>query len=248
MNKLDTGKRGLILQLLTEGVGVNATTRIVRCAKNTVLKLLRDAGAACAAYQDYAFRDLECRRVQAEELWSFLYAKRETNVANPEAGDVWLWVAICEDSKLVASWWIGDRSYETGYVFMRDLASRMARPIQLTTDGHSVHLDAVDDAFADWMVEHRVLKRNYPNAKIGRTAHVERQNLTMRMSTRRFQRATNTFSKTLENHAHAVALNYMAYNFVRPDGSLAGRTPAQAVGVAKRRWSYEDIIRLIDSK
>ena len=247
MNRLPTEKRALIINCLTEGMGVNATTRIVGCSKNTVLKLLADAGRACAVYQDQTLRNLECRRVQADEIWSFVYAKKETDTANLEAGDVWTWVAICEDSKLVPTWWIGDRTYETGIQFMEDLATRMAQPIQLTTDGLPSYVEAVGEAFGDWMVEHRVLKRNYPGAKVGRTAYIERQNLTMRMNIRRYQRATNVFSKKLVNHAYAVAVNYMVYNFVRPHKTLEGRTPAMVAGVTDHQWAHEDIIRMVDN-
>lgn len=245
MNRLKTEKRALILQLLTEGMGVNATTRIIGCSKNTVLKLLRDAGHACAAYQNDTLRNLECRRIQVEELWSFVYAKKQTNTANPEAGDVWTWVAICDDSKLVPSWWIGDRTYDTGILFMEDLAARMAHPIQLASDGLNAYLDAVDDAFGDWMVDHRILKRKYPKATTARTSYVERQNLTVRI--RRYARSTNAFSKKLENHAYPVALNYMVYNFARPHLTLKGRTPAMAAGIADHRWTHTDIItRVVD--
>ena len=131
---------------------------------------------------------------------------------------------------------------------MEDLASRMAHPIQLNTDGLSAYFEAVDDAFEDWMVEHRILKRKYPTAaQTARTSYVERQNLTMRMNIRRYTRKTNAFSKKIVNHAHAVALNYMVYNFARPHLSLKGRTPAQAVGIADRRWTFTDIIHLVDS-
>ncbi|MCY4649699.1 MAG: IS1 family transposase [bacterium] len=247
VNRLATEKRALILQLLTEGMGVTATTRIVGCSKNTVLKLLRDAGQACAAYQDENLRNLECRRIQADEIWSFVYAKKTTRTSTPDAGDVWTWVAICEDTKLVPAWWIGDRSYETGILFMEDLAARMSNPIQLTTDGLTTYLDAVNDAFSDWMVEHRVLNRHYPDAKVGRTAYIEGQNLTMRMSMRRYQRTTDAHSKKLVNHAHAVALNCMVYNFVGVHQSLPGRVaPAMAAGVTSRIWTFADIVRLVD--
>lgn len=246
MNRLATEKRALILQLLTESMGINAAARIVGCSKNTVLKLLADAGRACAAYQDQTLRSLECRRVQVDEIWSFVYAKKATQTTNPEAGDVWTWVAICDDSKLVPSWWIGDRTYDTAILFMEDLAGRMAHPIQLTSDGLDAYPDAVDDAFGDWMVDHRILKRKYPKATTARTSYVERQNLTIRMSIRRYQRATNAFSKKLVNHAHAVALNYMVYNFARPHLTLKGRTPAMAAGITDRPWTHTDIIHLID--
>lgn len=129
---------------------------------------------------------------------------------------------------------------------MEDLASRIDGPIQLTTDGLPAYVEAVSDAFGDWMVEHRILKRNYPEAKVGRTAYVERQNLTMRMNNRRYARATNVFSKKLANHAYSMAIYFMVYNFVRPHKSLAGRTPAMAVGVTDYQWTHEDAVRMVD--
>ena len=248
MNRLPTEKRALILQLLTEGMGINATTRIVGCSKNTVLKLLKDAGEACSTYQDQTLRNLECRRIQADEIWSFVYAKKGTDTDNPEAGDIWTWVAICEDSKLVPTWWIGDRTYDTGVVFMDDLASRMTNPIQLTTDGLPAYIESVQDAFGDWRVDHRILKRKYPKATTARTSYVERQNLTMRMNNRRYARSTNAFSKKLENHAYSMALYFMVYNFVRPHKSLKGQTPAMAAGLELWPWTFEDLVeRLLNS-
>ena len=246
MNRLPIEKRALILKCLTEGMGVNATTRIVGCSKNTVLKLLRDVGWACSGYQDEVLTDLPCRRIQADEIWSFVYAKKDTQTDNPEAGDVWTWVAICEDTRLVPTWCIGDRTFQTASEFMRDLALRIRYPVRLTTDGLQVYVEAIDDAFGSWMVDHRILKRIYPEAAVGRTSYIERQNLTMRMNIRRYQRATNAFSKKLENHAHAVALNYMVYNFARPHQSLDRLTPAMAAGVTDRRWTMEDIIQMVD--
>ena len=246
MNRLPIEKRALILQLISEGMGINATTRIVGCSKNTVLKLLRDAGIAAAIYQHQTFKNLPCRRIQADEIWSFVYAKKDTQTDNPDAGDVWTWIAICEDSKLVPTWWIGDRTYQTGIHFMEDLAARMANPIQLTTDGLSAYIDAVGDAFGDWQVDHRILKRKYPVATTARTSYIERQNLTLRMRNRRYARATNAFSKKLENHAHSMALYFMTYNYVMPHKTLRGRTPAMAIGIANRPWTYEDIIHLTD--
>jgi IS1 family transposase len=202
-----------------------------------------DAGTACADYQDQTLRDLECRRFQVDEIWSFVYAKKKTQTANPEAGDVWTWVAICNDSKLIPSWWIGDRSYDSGLPFMQDLASRVAHPIELTSDG----LDAYIDAFEDGMVEHLILKRKYPRATTARTSYVERKNLTLRMSNRRYTRATNAFSKKLVNHAYSMSLHVMNYNFARPHQTLKGKTPAIVAGVTDHRWTRADIInRVVD--
>ena len=244
VNRLPTEKRALILQLLTEGMGINATSRIIGCSNNTVLKLLRDAGEACSDYQHETLVDLPCTRLQADETWSFVYAKKDTQTDNPEAGDVWTWVAICEDTRLVPTWMIGDRTLDTGSAFMKDLALRIRQPVRLSTDGLNVYVEAIDDAFGSWMVDHRILKRLYPNAgtSVGRTSYIERQNLTMRMNIRRYSRRTNAFSKKLENHAHAVALNYMVYNFARPHKTLKGRTPAQAAGITDHKWTHADIV------
>ncbi len=140
---------------------------------------------------------MECRRIQADEIWSFVYAKKDTQTDNPETGDMWTWVPICEDSKLIPTWWISDCTYNTGVLFMEDLASRMAHPIQLTTDGLAAYLDAVQDSFGDWMVDHRILKRKYPTAQTARTSYIEPQNLTMRMNIHRYSRRTNAFSGAL---------------------------------------------------
>ena len=265
------GTRAQILGLLVEGMSVNATCRTTGTAKATVLKLLADVGAACAAYQDTALRNLPCKRVQCDEIWSFVGAKQK-NIARGAVGegDVWTWTAICADTKLVASWMVGDRNAEAAHQFMADLAPRLANRIQLTTDGNRLYLDAVEDAFA-WDIDYAMLVKQYgePNASPERkyspseyvgakkikvtgrpvkadvsTSYVERQNLTMRMSMRRFTRLTNGFSKKLENHAHAVALHFMHYNFGRIHKTLRV-TPAMEAGVTDHVWSLEEIAGLV---
>ena len=276
MNILPFDKRCLILRCLVEGMSIRSTARTAKVSKSTVMKLLVNAGKACAAYQDEALRDLPCRRIQVDEIWSFIYAK-EKNVprarsAPPEAGDVWTWTAICADTKLVPSWCIGDRSGQTAMVFMDDLRPRLAGRVQLTSDGHKAYIEAVEGAFGD-DVDYAQLVKMYGNAPehekryspaecvgtrkrkvIGKpvradvsTSYVERQNLTMRMSIRRFTRLTNAFSKKIENHAHSVALHFMHYNFCRSHASLGGITPAMAAGVAKGPMEIEDIVRIAEA-
>jgi IS1 family transposase len=276
MNKLPLAKRVQILNLLVEGNSLRATARITDVAFNTVAKLFVDAGKACAAYQDKALRDLRCKRLQLDEIWSFVYAK-EKNVPSAKAapdgaGDVWTWVAIDADTKLVASWHIGDRSGLTAITFADDLVSRLANRVQITTDGHRAYLEAIEGAFGgdvDYAILHKVYGQSPESAK-GRyspaecigiqkhriegnpdpkhvsTSFVERQNLTMRMSIRRFTRLTNAFSKKLENHAHSVALHYMHYNFARMHKSLR-MSPAMAAGVTDKLWSIEDITIMVDA-
>jgi IS1 family transposase len=275
MNKLPVAKRAQILNLLVEGNSLRSASRIADVSINTVYKLLVDAGKACAAYHDEHVRNVAARRVQCDEIWSFVYAKAK-NVATAKRkdlayGDAWTWVAIDADSKLVLSYLVGGRDSEYAMALMDDLRSRVTTRLQLTTDGHTPYLQAVEEAFgAD--IDYAMLIKLYgeppaspeaarrysPSDCIGTrknriagspdpqhvsTSYVERQNLTMRMAMRRFTRLTNAFSKKIENHAHAVALHYMHYNFVRIHKTLRV-TPAMAAGLTDHLWSIEDIARL----
>jgi IS1 family transposase len=273
MNRLSIEKRTQILRCLVEGNSIRSTSRITGAAKNTVVKLLVDAGRACVEYQDKALRNLTCKRLQCDEIWSFCYSKQK-NVPQEHKGefgygDVWTWTAICADTKLVPSWLIGDRSGETAYVFIQDLALRLKHRVQLTTDGHTAYLEAVEGAFgAD--IDYAMLIKLYgsdpegekryspakiisteekkimgnPDSKHISTSYVERQNLTMRMSMRRFTRLTNGFSKKVENLTYAVALHFMHYNFCRIHRTLRV-TPAMEANVTDRLWSVENIVELI---
>ena len=276
MNRLPENRRALILRCLVEGMSLRATARTADVSKNTVVKLLVDAGRACSEYQSRVLRDLKCRRFEVDEIWSFVYAK-EKNVpraknAPPEAGDVWTWTAICADTKLVPSWRIGDRSSATAIEFLDDLRARLANRVQLTSDGHRAYLDAVEGAFGG-DVDYAMLVKLYggvegrdsgpryspaqctgihkrvvsgdPDPELVSTSYVERQNLTMRMSMRRFTRLTNAFSKKVENHTHAVALHFMYYNFCRIHRTLRV-TPALEAGVTDRLWEISDIVKLIE--
>ncbi|MCZ0942670.1 MAG: IS1 family transposase [Gammaproteobacteria bacterium] len=276
MNTLPRHRKTLILKCLVDGMSIRATARIADVSRNTVAQLLVDAGKVCAAYQDGALREVRASRVQVDEIWSFVYAK-EKNVpravnAPQSAGDVWTWVALCADSRLVPSWWVGDRSGATAIEFMDDLRGRLANRVQLTSDGHRAYLEAVEGAFGGNVDYAQLVKiyghpdgeeaRRYsPAVCIGArkeaitgnprmedvsTSYVERQNLTMRMSMRRFTRLTNAFSKKLENHVHALALHFMHYNFCRVHASLKG-TPAMAAGVADRMWEIGDIVAMVEA-
>lgn len=279
-NVLKAEKRERIIASLTEGNSIRATARMVGCSKNTVSKLLVDLGTVCAEYQDEALRDLPCKRVQVDEIWSFVYAKQKNVPASKRGefgyGDVWTFTAICADTKLVPSFLIGSRDSGVATEFMRDLESRLSRRVQLTTDGHKMYLSAVEDAFgADidfaQLIKHygedpQPEKRYSPAKCIGTsvgaiqgdpdpchvsTSYVERQNLTMRMSMRRFTRLTNAFSKKLENHAAAVALHFMFYNFCRPHRSLRTKnnnrvTPAMAAGITSDAWKVGQLVQLLE--
>jgi IS1 family transposase len=274
INRLDIARRAQVLKALAEGLSLRGTARLTGIARMTVEKLLRDLGAACAAYQDRALRNLSCRRVQCDELWAFCYAKRknvtpEISEEHPDAGDIWTWTAIDADSKLVLSWLIGSRDTGAAYEFMQDVASRLRHRVQLTTDGHKPYLSAVEDAFG-LDIDYAVLQKlcgSSPDAEVRyspaqcigtrcetimgdpdpkhiSTSYVERQNLTMRMHLRRFTRLTNAFSKRAEMHAHAVAVHFMWYNFARIHQTLRV-TPAMEAGVTDHAWTAEEIVGLL---
>jgi IS1 family transposase len=272
MNKLTLAKRAQIIGVLVEGNSINATCRITGAAKATVLKLLADVGAACADFQNKTLVNLPCKRIQCDEIWSFVGAKQKSVLQGAAGyGDVWTWTAICADTKLIASWAVGSRDSEAASAFVADLAERLANRVQLTTDGHKAYLQAVEGAFgAD--VDYAMLVKLYgtpqgrenerryspaecrgtikgtvqgrPDPRHVSTSYVERQNLTMRMSMRRFTRLTNGFSKKIENHAHAIALHFMYYNFGRIHKSLRV-TPAMEAGIAGHVWSLEEIAALV---
>lgn len=275
MNILPIAKRCQIIASLVEGNSIRATVRITGVAKDTVLKLLVSIGRACEGYQRRVFRNLPCRQIQCDEIWSFCYAKQKNVPADKQGqfgyGDVWTWTALCPDTKLVPSWMIGGRDAPTAFAFMHDLAGRLRHRIQLTTDGHRVYLEAVESAFGS-EIDYAMLVKMYgsdpredetryspaecigckmaaisgnPNPRHVSTSYVERQNLTMRMKMRRFTRLTNAFSKKVENHRWAVALHYMHYNFCRVHQALRV-TPAMEAGVTDHVWSLEEVVALLD--
>jgi IS1 family transposase len=275
MNKLDRVARARILHLLCEGNSIRAVTRLTGASKNTVTKLVVDTGRACAAYQDRVLRNLSCKRVQVDEFWNFVYAKQKNvphaKAAPANAGDVWTWVATDADTKLIASWFVGGRDSDSAIIFMDDLASRLANRVQLTSDGRRAYLEAVEGAFgAD--VDYAMLAKLYgespeaekryspavcigarktaikgnPDPKHVSRSFTERNNLNIRMHSRRFTRLTNAFSKKVENHALAVALHAMYYNFVRIHQTLKV-SPAMAAGVTDRLWEMSDLVEMIEA-
>ncbi len=272
MNRLSNDKRVAVVKALVEGCSIRSTVRLTGVAKNTITKLLLELGEACSAYQHTALVNLPCRRVQADEIWSFVGSK-DANVPEDKTGvygSVWTWTAIDADSKLIVSYLVSDRSPASAYEFMMDVASRLRNRVQLTTDGHRPYLEAVETAFGGQIDYAQLVKvygsdpqgeRRYspavvqssdvrviagsPDPKHIATSYVERQNLTMRMSMRRFTRLTNGFSKKVENHAAAVALYFMFYNFARVHQTLRV-TPAMEAGVSDHVWTIEEIVGLLD--
>jgi IS1 family transposase len=243
-------------------------------AKNTISKLLVELGAKCQAYQSEVLVNLNCKRLQVDEIRAFVGAKQK-NVRPHHfedggyAGDVWTWLAIDVDTKLVPCWVLGPRDTATGRDFIGDLAERLANRLQLNTDGLKVYLNAITEVIQgdiDYAILHKIYGRDMPDASryspaqcvgcekktaIGRpdpehisTSYAERQNLTMRMHMRRFTRLTNSFSKKVENHMAAVALHFMYYNFAKVHQTLK-TTPAVAAGIANHVWSVDDIVALL---
>jgi IS1 family transposase len=274
MYKLDAGKRAQVIGALVEGASIRSISRMTGVARNTISTLLLDAGRACAAYQDKTLRNLKCERIQCDEIWSFVGAK-DKNVPTERQGEfgvgsVWTWTAIDADSKLICCWMIGNRDADAAYEFMKDLKSRLANRVQLTTDGHTSYLDAVGNTFGADIDFAQLIKiygasretearyspavcngtkkhtiTGNPDKKHISTSYVERSNLTMRMHMRRFTRLTNAFSKSLEHHIAAVSLHMMYYNFVRIHQTLR-ITPAMAAGVVDHVMEVSDIVKLME--
>ncbi|MEP7098159.1 MAG: IS1 family transposase [Dokdonella sp.] len=271
-----------MVRCLVEGNSIRATCRLTGAAKATVLKLLVELGEFCSVYQDHVLRNLHCQRVEADEIWAFVGAKAR-NATRSGDGDIWTFTAIDPDSKLMLTWLVGGRTPENADCFIADVADRVAGRIQLTTDGHGMYLTAVRRAFDIGEVDYAMLVKTYGTATAGEvsqarkyspmvctgakkermigrpdmdlvsTSIVERANLSMRTQMRRFTGLTNGFSKKAENHAHAVSLYFMYYNFCRPHTTLTKArpkhyptTPAMAAGIADRVWTVEDILGLMD--
>ncbi len=273
-NKLSATARAQILGLMVEGMSMRAISRITGARKNTIMKLLEDAGEAFSDYQDCTMRNLTCKRLQVDEIWAFVYAKANNaptaKNAPADAGDIWTWMAIDADTKLIPSFYVGKRDSTAASEFIGDLASRLANRVQLTSDGHKPYLEAVEAAFgadidyakpvkiygdagapagrynpAPCMGAKKEQVEGNPDKRHISTSYVERANLTTRMGNRRFTRLTNGFSKKAENHAHSVAIHMMHYTFVRIHQTLRC-TPAMAAGVSTKLWELADMVKVLE--
>lgn len=272
MKQLSIAQRAQVIRCLCEGNSVRSTVRITGVAKNTVAKLLCEMGCACADFHHKYVRNLTVRRLQCDEIWCFVGAKKKNVTAEQEAagwGDVWTWTAIDADTKLCVTYFVGDRGKHSAFAFMDDAAKRIKGRLQITTGAHRPYLAAVEKAFggdADYATLHKLYGASsepetryspatcigcdmktvsgIPDPKHVSTSFVERQNLTMRMSMRRFTRLTNGFSKKIENHGHAVALYFAYYNFCRIHSTLRV-TPAMEAGLADHVWSIDELVALL---
>jgi IS1 family transposase len=276
MNKLSLETRAKILGMLVEGMSMRAVSRIADVSINTVTKLLIDAGHAATAFHDLTVRGLTVKQLQCDEIWAFCQAKR-VNVASMkkpslQAGDVWTFTALDRDTKLIVSWFSGDRDYRNTRAFLNDTASRIVSPVQISTDGMSAYSAEMSDAFG-WDASYGQVQKVFsstpdkgpsrkyspgivvaqskdvifgaPDHAMISTSHVERQNLNIRMGNRRFTRLTNAFSKKLENHSHSLAVYFFHHNFCRIHKGLRV-TPAMAAGVTDELMEMGHLVRLID--
>lgn len=266
MKRLPVETRARILSALSEGCSIATTVRMLGVAENTVLSYLARAGQACVDYHDRHMVDLPCKLLQLDETWSFVGCKErfKKHAKLPHPGDVWTWIALCAETRLIPSWRVGERGMRTGYAFCDDLSRRFKGRLQITADGHPAYPWAVQSTFGDCdlaqLVKHyqmgptgREVVRSVhkmpvcgdPDPEFISTSYVERANLTLRMHNRRFTRLTNGHSKKLENHAHMLALHFMFHNFLRRHMEFK-QTPAEMNGLATRPWKVAEVVDMIE--
>jgi IS1 family transposase len=266
MNCLSTSAKARVVAALV------ATCRMANASKPAVLKFLADLGRACYEYHDAHVRGIRSKRIQCDELWQYIGAKQKNVTEEQMAdgwGDSWTWTALDADSKLMVSYLVGQRGAWWARKFMEDVASRINSRVQITTDGHRAYVEAIEGAFG-MDVDYAMLIKLYgnpaspetryspgevigtetvqvtgsPDPKHISTSYVERQNLTVRMSIRRFTRLTLGYSKKLQNHEAAIALHYMHYNYCRVHKTLRV-TPAMEAGIADHVWSVEELVNIL---
>ena len=273
MKQLTREQRASIIRCLVDGVSVRATCRITGFSKDAVQKLTKDLGEAVLEFHDNVVREVSAMRIQCDEIWCFCYSK-DKNVPDsmkdkPGVGSIWTWTAMDADTKLIISWKLGARDATTGYEFMDDVYHRLAHRCQMTTDGHKVYLEAIEQTFG-CNIDYAMLVKIYgedktddtrysPGKCMGTkkqtimgnpdedhisTSYAERQNLNIRMQNRRYTRLTNAFSKKAEMLAYSVAITFFYHNWVRIHQSLR-MTPAMKAGLADRKWSIEDMVDLL---
>jgi IS1 family transposase len=274
MNQLSTEKRAAVIAALVEGNSLRGTARMTGVARMTVEKLLRELGAACAAHHDATVRGLNAQRIQCDEIWAFIGAKKKNvpESKRDEWGDCWTWTALDPDSKLMVAYRVGPRTQDMAYDFMEDVASRLNNRVQITTDGFTKYPNAVEYAFGP-DVDYAQIEKHYkipaaakaaavrysptrlasvqraritgnPDPRYISTSHVERQNLTMRMHMRRFARLTNGFSRKIEMHFCAIALHFAYYNFCKIHQTIR-ITPAMQAGISDHVWEISELIDLL---
>lgn len=255
-NHLPIHKKVQILNMLCEGSSMRSVSRVVGCSINTVTSLMVDVGRKCEVYQYMNLRNLPCKRIEVDEIWSFCYGKSK-NVPKDKGGDIWTWTAIDSDTRLMIGWLAGHRELDDCRRFCRDLASRVTGRPQISSDGLNSYVQGLEAAFGG-NVHYGQLVKNYNDDKLTLTKRaisgnpdmsqistslVERQNLTMRTNMRRYTRKTNGHSKKIENHRLALALYFMFYNFIRIHSTLRV-TPAMEAKISDHVWSWEEVLEM----
>lgn len=275
MNQLSAEKRTKIIQLIVEGNSLRSCSRIADVSINTVTKLLIDVGQACWKFHDQMVTRINCKRLECDEMWSFVYCKQKNikDSDNDQIGDAWTFIGMDTDTKLVISWWVGSRTKDSTEIFFEDLCTRLSsKKLQLTTDGFKSYPEVILSQFENIDLDYAQLEKKYgiapnkdgtpndkkryigadktvvfgePKKELISTSYIERQNLTIRMGNRRFARKTNAFSKKLENHCYSLAIHFVYYNFIRIHKTLRV-PPAMEAGLIKRLMTFEDILKLTD--
>lgn len=269
MNGLKKGKQLAVLSALVEGNSIRSVERMTGVHRDTIMRLMTRVGEGCLRLMDERMRNLPATLIQVDEIWTFVQKKqkRVRPTEGPDVGDQYVFVALEANTKLVPSFTVGKRDAPTAQAFIRDLQGRLARRVQLTTDGFSPYRDAVEEAWHGTGIDYAQLVKVYEGERVGEarysppkikaaipipimgnpkiefisTSYVERQNLTIRMQVRRFTRLTNAFSKKLCNLKAALALHFAYYNFVRPH-SKHGVAPAVAAGLERYTWSLAELL------
>lgn len=271
-NILPIEKQIVAVAALAEGSSIRSIERMTGIHRDTIMRLGVRVGTACEKLMDESMRGLDCRQIQVDEIWGFVGKKARNTTPAEEGdglGDVWTFVALDPESKIVPSFVVGKRDFEHTHRFTMDLASRMANRVQLTSDGMNQYLATVEDSFGTDVDYGQIVKiygsnaegpemmRRYspppitavsrkiicgePDEQFISTSHVERHNLTTRMHVRRLTRLTNAFSKKVENFRAAMGLWFAYYNFVKVHKTIRC-TPAMAAGISPRLWTVADLI------
>jgi len=275
-NELKLEKKIMAVSMLAEGNSIRSIERMTGVHRDTIMRLGVRTGEGCQRIMDEKLRNLNCGRIEVDEVWGFIGMKQKTahrlNLAGEGIGDIWTWVAIDPETKIVPTFAVGDRSQYMANCFIEDLAARLSHRVQISSDALKAYHSAIERAFGSAVDYGSIIKtyghteladqRRYsppevikteripvqgnPQIDLISTSHVEKQNHTLRMHCRRLSRLTNAFSKKLENFKAAVALHYGYYNFVKPHGAIRC-TPAMEAGVATSAWTVQDLVEMADA-
>jgi IS1 family transposase len=268
-NNLESSKKVMAVSMLCEGSSIRSIERVTGIHRDTIMRLGVRVGEGCKQIMDAKMRGLNCKHLECDEIWGFVGSKNKNAAATGRYGDVWTFIALDAETKIIPSHIVGKRDMYHAQTFMEDLAGRMANRIQVSTDGLAAYPEAIERGFgsevdygqivktysvtnlvastvgkyspADVVKVERTVVSGMPDVSRICTSHIESQNLTLRMHCRRLTRLTNAFSKKIENFEAAVAMNFAYYNFCKTHISLR-MTPCQAAGVESSAWTVAELI------